>query len=115
MFHHMASPSQPVSFRLSAEAHRQLAQLAAAEGESVGDFVRNLVFERLEERERTLRLLEEVRAEVAHLKSLLALSTEGLLVSLTCTKPMTREVAKAWVDARLRVPRPDADAELPEE
>jgi hypothetical protein len=106
MLNTMPSPSHPVSFRLNAEAHRRLVMMADGQGVSPGEFVRDLVFEKLDEAEKTKSSIEEVRDEVAHLKSLLATSVEGLLVALTSPKPITPQIAKQWVNSRLRKPRP---------
>lgn len=114
MLRTMPSPSQPVSFRLSAEAHRRLSMKAAGQGVTIGEFVRDLVFEKLDEAEKTQASIEDVRDEVAHLQSLLATSVEGLLVALTSPKPITREIAKNWVDSRLRKPRPHSSEDSAE-
>lgn len=110
----MSSPSQPVSFRLSAEAHRRLSLKAAGQGVPVGEYVRDLVLDKLDEPAKTQSSVEELRDEVAHLKRLLASGVEAILRSYVAKRPPTEERIRHWVNARFRAPRPSSSDELDE-
>ena len=78
--------------------------MAAAAGEnSVGDYVRELVLDKMNGGEESQGMkLEAMRADLEMFREDFATAIEAVLVASSNGKPLTTEQAKRWVNLRLR-------------
>ena len=93
-----------VGFRLNGELERRLAQMAAAAGKRVGNYVLELVLDKMSGGEESQgQELEAMREELEMFREDFATAMEAVLVVASSTgKPLSAEQARRWVNLRLR-------------
>ena len=109
----MPRKSQSISFRLSDDKHRRLIGLSAASGLSPGKYARKRVLEKIDGEEAMRGELDSLRAdfgslavELSAFRREFATAVEALLISSSSGKPVTPEIARRWVDEKIRDRKP---------
>jgi hypothetical protein len=88
------------------EANRRLLALASANGMSVGEYARELVFTKLDQKESDHSSIEAVQSELGAFRKDFCTAVEALLLAASSKKELAPERAKHWVDTRLRHLKP---------
>ena len=92
-----------ISFRMSAADRAMLERLASTEGISVGEIARQIVTERLHNKEsmRAIQVTNEaILDELKQLREAVALSAEAVLSNQG--KMLSRDEVRGWVERNLR-------------